>query len=184
MTNFENKTGEPVFDGALKVALAQVSSPAALVFDEVDRGVGGAVADAVGERLQRLAETTQVLLVTHSPQVAARAEAHWRIAKAGEGTRLRTVVEDLSAADREEEIARMLAGAEITDAFILTKVKSKFVGEDVLKGSDINVDCDKHIVRLRGTVTTAAAKERAITIAKPTDGVDHVIDELTIGPKK
>ena len=70
------------FSLALKVALAQVSSPAAMVFDEVDRGVGGAVADAVGERLQRLAETTQVLLVTHSPQVAARAARHFRISRA------------------------------------------------------------------------------------------------------
>jgi osmotically-inducible protein OsmY len=75
-------------------------------------------------------------------------------------------------------------GAEITDAWILGKVKSQFIGEDVLKGSDINVDCDKHIIRLRGTAPTAAAKARAIQIAKTTDGVDHVIDELTIGPKK
>jgi len=86
-----------------------------MIFDEVDQGVGGAVADAVGLRLKRLAADTQVLVVTPSPQVAARAEAHWRIAKAGEGERLRTAVEVLSASDREEEIARMLAGAEITD---------------------------------------------------------------------
>ena len=66
---------------ALKVALAQVSPPAVLVFDEVDRGVGGAVAAAVGERLQRLAQTMQVLLVTHSPQVAARASRHFRITR-------------------------------------------------------------------------------------------------------
>ena len=78
--------------------------------------MGGAVADAVGLRLKRLAAEAQVMVVTHSPQVAARAEAHWRIAKAGEGERLRTVVEVLSFVDREEEIARMLAGAEITDA--------------------------------------------------------------------
>jgi osmotically-inducible protein OsmY len=75
-------------------------------------------------------------------------------------------------------------GSEITDAWILGKVKAQFVGEDVLKGSDINVDCDKHIVRLRGTVPTAAAKARALQIANSTDGVQHVIDELTIGPKK
>ena len=87
-----------------------------MIFDEVDQGVGGAVADAVGLRLKRLATAAQVLVVTHSPQVAARAEAHWRIAKAGEGARLRTAVEPLSAADREEELARMLAGAEVTDA--------------------------------------------------------------------
>ena len=103
---------------ALKAALAgRGSGPQPLmIFDEVDQGVGGAVADAVGLRLKRLAAEAQVLVVTHSPQVAARAEAHWRIAKAGEGDRLRTAVETLSTADREEEIARMLAGAEITNA--------------------------------------------------------------------
>ena len=103
---------------ALKAALAgRGSGPQPLmIFDEVDQGVGGAVADAVGLRLKRLAKNAQVVVVTHSPQVAARADAHWRIAKAGEGERVRTLVEDLSASDREEEIARMLAGAEITDA--------------------------------------------------------------------
>jgi DNA repair protein RecN (Recombination protein N) len=99
------------FSLALKVALAETSPPAALVFDEVDRGVGGAVADAVGERLQRVARSTQVLLVTHSPQVAARAERHFRITR----TRDRTKVELLSAEERIEELARMLAGAAVTD---------------------------------------------------------------------
>jgi DNA repair protein RecN (Recombination protein N) len=98
------------FSLALKVALAQVSSPAALVFDEVDRGVGGAVADAVGERLQRLALTTQVLLVTHSPQVAARAARHFRISRVGDKTRI-VMLEDEA---RLEEIARMLSGANVT----------------------------------------------------------------------
>lgn len=109
---------------ALKAALAgRGSGPQPLmIFDEVDQGVGGAVADAVGMRLKRLAAPkdgkmgAQVLVVTHSPQVAARAEAHWRIAKAGDAERIRTAVEVLSPADREEEIARMLAGAQITDA--------------------------------------------------------------------
>jgi DNA repair protein RecN (Recombination protein N) len=99
------------FSLALKVALAQVSSPAAMVFDEVDRGVGGAVADAVGERLQRLAETTQVLLVTHSPQVAARAARHFRISRAKDKTK----IELLDDAQRLEEIARMLSGANVTE---------------------------------------------------------------------
>jgi DNA repair protein RecN (Recombination protein N) len=98
------------FSLALKVALAQVSSPAAMVFDEVDRGVGGAVADAVGERLQRLAETTQVLLVTHSPQVAARAARHFRISRLKDKTR----IELLDDEARLEEIARMLSGANVT----------------------------------------------------------------------
>jgi len=99
------------FSLALKVALAEATPPAALVFDEVDRGVGGAVADAVGERLQRLARNTQVLLVTHSPQVAARAERHFRITRAGDKTR----VQMLADHEREEEVARMLSGAVVTE---------------------------------------------------------------------
>jgi DNA repair protein RecN (Recombination protein N) len=99
------------FSLALKVALAEASPPAALVFDEVDRGVGGSVADAVGERLQRLARTTQVLLVTHSPQVAARAMRHFQITRSGDRTR----VQMLSDSERAEEIARMLSGAAITE---------------------------------------------------------------------
>ena len=103
---------------ALKAALADRAggTPPLMIFDEVDQGVGGAVADAVGLRLKRLAARGQVLVVTHSPQVAARADAHWRIAKAGDAARIRTSVDVLSSADREEEIARMLAGAQITDA--------------------------------------------------------------------
>ena len=103
---------------ALKAVLAErdVAAQPLMIFDEVDQGVGGAVADAVGARLKRLAAQAQVLVVTHSPQVAARADAHWRIAKAGEGERVRTTVELLGAKEREEEIARMLAGAQITDA--------------------------------------------------------------------
>ena len=99
------------FSLALKVALAAVSSPAAMVFDEVDRGVGGAVADAVGERLQQLAETTQVLLVTHSPQVAARAARHFRISRVKDKTK----IELLDDGERLEEVARMLSGAKVTD---------------------------------------------------------------------
>ena len=103
---------------ALKAALAgRGDGPQPLmIFDEVDQGVGGAVADAVGLRLRRLAGAAQVLVVTHSPQVAARAHTHWRVAKAGDGERLRTAVETLNPAAREEEIARMLAGAEVTEA--------------------------------------------------------------------
>jgi DNA repair protein RecN (Recombination protein N) len=99
------------FSLAIKVALAQSDPPAALVFDEVDRGVGGAVADAVGLRLQRLARSTQVLLVTHSPQVAARAERHFRVTRKGD----RMAVELLDDEARLEEVARMLAGAAVTD---------------------------------------------------------------------
>ncbi len=103
---------------ALKAALAGRGSGAAplMIFDEVDQGVGGAVADAVGQRLKRLAREGQVLVVTHSPQVAARAGAHWRVSKAGAADQVRTAVEILTDKAREEEIARMLAGAEITEA--------------------------------------------------------------------
>jgi DNA repair protein RecN (Recombination protein N) len=99
------------FSLALKVALAEATPPAVLVFDEVDRGVGGAVADAVGERLQRLAQTTQVLLVTHSPQVAARAERHFRITRSGDKTKIATLDDEA----RLEEVARMLSGAAVTE---------------------------------------------------------------------
>jgi len=103
---------------ALKAALAgRVDSAQPLmIFDEVDQGVGGAVADAVGLRLKGLARQAQVLVVTHSPQVAARADAHWRVKKLGDGEKLRTGIDVLTALAREEEIARMLSGAEITDA--------------------------------------------------------------------
>ncbi|HWE75485.1 MAG TPA: DNA repair protein RecN, partial [Stellaceae bacterium] len=99
---------------ALKVVLAKTSPVATLVFDEVDSGVGGATAAAVGERLARLAEERQVLVVTHSPQVAARAAHHWRVARSDGKKASATNVEVLSDADRQEEIARMLSGTAIT----------------------------------------------------------------------
>jgi len=100
---------------ALKVALAEAGSAATMIFDEVDRGVGGAVASAIGERLARLARQSQVLVVTHSPQVAARASHHYRIEKTHGPQGTRTIVRKLSAEDRREEIARMLSGASITE---------------------------------------------------------------------
>ncbi len=99
---------------AMKAALAAQENRTVIIFDEVDAGVGGAVADAVGERLARLAGDAQVLVVTHSPQVAARATAHWRIDKAQTAKKTKTTVEELEPDARIEEIARMLSGAEIT----------------------------------------------------------------------
>ena len=99
---------------ALKVALAEEGGAATIIFDEIDRGVGGAVASAIGERLARLASAGQLLAVTHSPQVAARGDVHYVIAKSSKGTVTRTSVALLDAAGRQEEIARMLSGAEIT----------------------------------------------------------------------
>ncbi|PPQ39974.1 DNA replication and repair protein RecN [Rhodoblastus acidophilus] len=102
---------------ALKVVLADRGSAPTLVFDEIDSGAGGAVADAIGQRLARLAEKVQVLTVTHAPQVAARAGKHLRISKdlADKGARAATSVAPLEDHHRLEEIARMLSGATITD---------------------------------------------------------------------
>jgi DNA repair protein RecN (Recombination protein N) len=103
---------------AIKASLAAraVGAQPVMIFDEVDQGVGGAVADAVGVRLKRLATQAQVLVVTHSPQVAARADAHWRVDRLGDGGNVRAEVEVLSPSTREEEIARMLSGARVSDA--------------------------------------------------------------------
>ena len=99
---------------ALKVALAELGGAATVIFDEIDRGVGGAVASAIGERLARLAADGQLLAVTHSPQVAARGDLHYLIAKSSEGTVTRTGVVRLDSSGRRQEIARMLSGAEVT----------------------------------------------------------------------
>lgn len=103
------------FTLALKVVLAEIGPVPTLVFDEVDAGIGGATAAAVGERLGRLADRLQVLVVTHSPQVAARGDHHFRVSKAEAGGRVSTTVERLETAERREEVARMLAGERITD---------------------------------------------------------------------
>jgi len=102
---------------ALKVVLADRGSAPVLIFDEIDTGVGGAVADAIGRRLARLAEKVQVLAVTHAPQVAARAKRHLLIEKqmVEQGTFTRTHVRVLEGGTRREEVARMLAGATITE---------------------------------------------------------------------
>jgi DNA repair protein RecN (Recombination protein N) len=103
---------------ALKVALADRGSAPTLVFDEIDTGVGGAVADAIGQRLKRLSERVQVLSVTHAPQVAARAATHLLISKgpSSDGSeKIFTRVAAMAPKDRTEEIARMLAGASVTD---------------------------------------------------------------------
>jgi DNA repair protein RecN (Recombination protein N) len=102
---------------ALKVVLADRGSAPVLIFDEIDTGVGGAVADAIGRRLARLAKKVQVLTVTHAPQVAARAQSHLLIEKqaVNEGAFVRTHVRGLNGENRREEVARMLAGAKVTD---------------------------------------------------------------------
>lgn len=115
---------------ALKVVLADRGSAPTLVFDEIDTGVGGAVADAIGARLARLAQSVQVMAVTHAPQVAARADQHLLISKDAldKGKRVATRVDTLAAEHRREEIARMLAGAEIT-------AEARAAAERLLKGA-------------------------------------------------
>ena len=100
---------------ALKVVMAEVGIAGSLVFDEVDSGIGGSTAAAVGERLARLAENRQVLVVTHSPQVAASAEHHWIVMKDGQEDLRTTVIPLDDDPDRREEIARMLSGASVTE---------------------------------------------------------------------
>jgi DNA repair protein RecN (Recombination protein N) len=112
---------------AMKVVLSAGSAVPTLVFDEVDSGIGGATAAAVGERLARVAEGLQVLVVTHSPQVAARGAAHLRVAKAAVRDHTATTVEHLSPGERREEIARMLAGETISDA-------ARAAADDLLHG--------------------------------------------------
>lgn len=101
---------------ALKVCLTGDTPGMTLIFDEIDRGVGGATADAVGRRLKALSDTAQVLVVTHSPQVAALGAHHWRVEKRVTGGMTTSTVTPLSAADRVEEIGRMLAGDTVSDA--------------------------------------------------------------------
>jgi DNA repair protein RecN (Recombination protein N) len=100
---------------ALKVVLAAEGSAPTLVFDEVDSGIGGATAAAVGERLARLSRNRQLLVVTHSPQVAAQAQHHWQVEKSASKVGSLTRASELDAAARREEITRMLSGASVSD---------------------------------------------------------------------
>ena len=100
----------------LRVVLARTMPVTTLIFDEVDHDIGGATANAVGERLEALARGTQVVVITHSPQVAARARHHWSVTKALDGDGARVSVTALDEGARREEVARMLAGARVTDA--------------------------------------------------------------------
>ena len=98
--------------------------------------------------------------------------------KVGEETK-----EGAKTVARETKEGVRKAGAEITDAYILTRVKSRFLGEDLLKGSEINVDCDAHVVTLRGSVKTPAARARALELAAATEGVKSVVDKLVVEGK-
>ena len=99
---------------ALKMCLSIGRSQATMMFDEIDRGVGGATADAVGRRLSRLASEGQILVVTHSPQVAACGQAHFQVTKEQTADQTRSVVHALDAGERVDEIARMISGTQVT----------------------------------------------------------------------
>jgi DNA repair protein RecN (Recombination protein N) len=101
---------------AIKVVLSKAMPVATLVFDEVDSGIGGATAASVGDRLRRLAEDRQILVVTHSPQVAALGQEHWRVEKSRKGKATVTTAQRLDPEQRREEIARMLSGSAVTAA--------------------------------------------------------------------
>jgi DNA repair protein RecN (Recombination protein N) len=113
---------------ALKVVLAQADPVPTLIFDEVDAGIGGAVAAAVGERLARVAGEVQVLVLTHSPQVAALGGHHWRVSKSAGDAGAKTRVDVLDETARKEEIARMLAGTSVTE-------EARAAAESLLKGA-------------------------------------------------
>jgi DNA repair protein RecN (Recombination protein N) len=100
---------------AIKTLLAEVDQVPILIFDEVDAGVGGAVAEAVGRRLKSIAKTHQVFCITHLPQIAMLADGHYRVEKSMEAGRTVTRVRKLDPSERVQEIARMLGGKEITD---------------------------------------------------------------------
>jgi DNA repair protein RecN (Recombination protein N) len=115
---------------ALKVVLSEVGIAGSLVFDEVDSGIGGATAAAVGERLARLADHRQILVVTHSPQVAAMAKTHWIVAKEGQDEIKTNILVLETQVERQEEIARMLSGAEIT-------IEARAAAEKLLEANKI-----------------------------------------------
>lgn len=115
---------------ALKAVLANTGHIPTLIFDEVDSGIGGATADAVGERLKRLADQYQVLAITHSPQVAALASNHLMVSKSDQKDATITTVVPLSKNDRLEEIARMLSGAKITDEARAAAIKLMGIHHD------------------------------------------------------
>ncbi len=99
---------------ALKVALMDVKSTPTMIFDEIDTGIGGSTADAVGKRLKILSKNVQILVVTHQPQIAAKSDTHFKISKNSSGEKIKTIITKLDNSSRENEIARMLSGEEIT----------------------------------------------------------------------
>lgn len=158
---------------------ARLKANRSLKADDINVAVDDGVVTLTGRvhsraqraRAERLARIRGVTRVENKLEVEA-------VATSGEKA---DSAKDTAAA--KTKTASSDAGEAITDAWITTKVKTQFVGEDALKGSDINVDTNNHVVTLKGTVATPAGRARALAIAKATKGVTRVVDELTISPK-
>ena len=193
----QTSTAAKVDDSAIKTRVeARLKNDATLKGDtivvSVDKGVvtlsGTVHSEAQKDRAKQLAKVAGVtdvdskLDVEHTgPSTVDKAEAKTK--EAAKETKDATV----NAAKKTGEVTKDVAGTTgevITDAWITSTIKTDFVNEDTLKGSDINVDTNNHVVTLKGTVVTAAGKARAEEIAKTTKGVNRVVNTLTIGPKK
>ena len=111
---------------AIKVSLAKKTEGLTLIFDEIDRGIGGATAESVGDRLSILSKTEQILLITHSPQVAAKANKHWKIEKIIKNDEMTSQIIELNDQERVNEIASLISGAKITET-------AKKVASDLLQ---------------------------------------------------
>ena len=159
---------------ALKVVLSDRGSAPTLVFDEIDTGVGGAVADAIGARLARLAGKVQVMAVTHAPQVAARANQHLLISKDAldKGKRVATRVNALAADHRREEIARMLAGAEITAEASAAADRLLARGDGVTTARDHGCERRRRPLVDVAKLTKAQAKVEHMRLALELEGHD------------
>lgn len=176
---------------------ARLKADPSLKKDKIDVAVADGVVTLTGTvrsrpqsaRAERLAKIKGVTRVDNKLEVETAAtsgkmdKAADKSSKAMEKAGDKTKETSKKAGDKTKEVASD-TGEAITDAWITTKVKAQFVGEDALEGSDINVDTNDHVVTLKGTVASAAGRSRAVAIAKATKGVTRVVDDLTISPKK
>jgi osmotically-inducible protein OsmY len=179
-----------VDDSAIKSRIeTRLKASAALKNDDINVATDNGVVTLTGTvdspadkaRAARLAKVTGVTRVENKLEVKSDTAA--TTGKNDKGVMDKTVDATKKAGEKTKDAA-VATGEAITDTWILTKVKADFVGEDALKGSDINVDVKNHVVTLKGTVASAAGRTRAVEIAKTTKGVTRVIDNLTIAPPK
>jgi len=185
------KTGEAITDASITTKIkADFVNEKSLKGSDIDVDTNdhvvtlkGTVASGAGKaRAARIARNTKGVTKVVNTLTIAPAETTGTagtMSKAGEKTK-----DTAAKAGEKTKDAANATGEAITDAWITTKIKADFVNEDALKGSDINVDTNNHVVTLKGTVASLAGKTRAQEIAKTTKGVNRVVNELTVGPKK